>query len=645
MSGFFHRVSLLLLVLVFTTVPVFAQTSSEAKLSPPHIDAFPRMTTYLDVHDESGAFLHGLQPSDIRVLENGSPVPVLEFYETRPGVQVVLAVNPGDPFAIRNSQGVSRHDFVHDSLVNWAKSRRGSTIDDLSIMITDGLERSHFSDPIELIETLETYQFESSSAIVDLDLLFRALEVASDTAPQPGMERAVLFVTAPLEDDVSFSLQNLISRANQQGVHVSVWLVGSSSAFSTPQTDQLAELASQTGGGFYTFSGIETLPDIEQYLEPLRDIYHLAYESQITEGGTHNLQVEIQRANESIISSQVDFDFDLQPPEPVFLSPVVEIQRELPAGRRNILGDEFTPDELEPKEQSYEILIDFPDENVRPLKRTALFVDGDIVDENIEPPFESFTWDLRTYTTTGQHLLQVEATDKWGLEGYSIETLVDVEVNQPSPNLVGEFFNHWPVILGLFLLLSVAVIFLILILRGRIQPRFPRVPLGFRRGHPKTDADRQTPAEAEWDKGEVSGLRLSGWVNRLHWPKRRMAAKASVQLIPLSGVNDDGHILPIPIITEEVTFGRDPKQATFVLDNPSVEGLHARVTRDADGTYWLIDEGSVAGTWVNYRQITDKKITLEQDDLIHIGGVGFRFTQHEPQLTLKPVITLTEPQG
>jgi hypothetical protein len=645
MSGLLHRGGLFFLALLLVSVPAFAQTSADAKITPPIIDSFPRMTTYLDVHDENGAFIHGLEHTDIKVLENGSPVPVLEFYAVRPGVQTVFAVNPGASFAIRNSQGVSRYDFVRDSLTNWAKSRRGSTIDDLSIMITDGLERTHFSDPTELTETLEAYQFESTGDIVDLDLLFRAVEVASDTTPQPGLERTVLFVTAPLEDDISFSLQNLISRANQQGVHISVWLVASSSAFTTPQANQLAELANQTGGGFFAFSGVETLPNIEQYLEPLRDIYHLDYESMITKGGTHNLQVEIQNGDDSIVSPKVDFEFNLQPPDPVFISPVVEILRDIPADRSNLLGDELTPDELEPKKLSYEILIDFPDGNVRPLERTSLIVDGKVVDENTVAPFEYFIWDLSSYTTTGQHLLQVEAIDKWGLEGYSIETLVDIEVIQPSPNIGGELLSRWPAILGLIILLSAAVIFLILIIRGRIRPQMISVPLGFRRKLPNAAATRQSQAEAEKDDMDASGLRLSGWVNRLHWPQRRLVAKASVQLTPLSGSDDNNQVIPIPITAEEITIGRDPKQATFVLNDPSVEDLHARVIRDREGTFWLIDEGSVAGTWINYKQIADKKAALEQDDLIHIGRVGFRFTQREPQHVLKPVITLTEPQG
>lgn len=597
----------------------------------------------MDVHDERGAFIHGLELPELTVLENGNPAHVLEFYEIRPGVQSVFAVNPGTPFAIRNSQGISRYDFIRDALAKWANSRRGSTLDDLSIMVTDGPERTHFFDPLDLIEALEAYQFESQDEIVDLDLLSRAIEVASDATPKPGMERSVLFVTAPIEADISFSLQNLISRANQLGIHVSVWLVASTSAFSSPQSNQLAELASQTDGEFFAFSGIEELPDIEQYLGPLRDIYHLAYESNITEGGTQTLQVEIQHDGNSIRSPKMDFEFDLQPPHPLFVSPVVEILREPAAEGSNLLGDEFSPENLEPKEQIYEILIDFPDGNVRPLQRTTLYADGRIVDENTEAPFEYFTLDLNTYTTTGQHLLQVEAVDDWGLEGSSIETLIAVEVNQPQPNLIGELFSSWPIIIGLTLLLSTAAVFLVLIFRGRIQPRIIRVPLGFRRRKPSSAAIKQPTARAAEDKGETGGRRLSGLVNRLHWPQRRTVAKASVQLIPLSGMDEKNNTTPISITSEEVTFGREPTQATYVLDDPSIGDLHARMIRDIDDTYWLIDEGSVAGTWVNYQEITDERVPLEQDDLIHIGRIGFRFTRREPQYALRPVITTIEP--
>jgi pSer/pThr/pTyr-binding forkhead associated (FHA) protein len=64
--------------------------------------------------------------------------------------------------------------------------------------------------------------------------------------------------------------------------------------------------------------------------------------------------------------------------------------------------------------------------------------------------------------------------------------------------------------------------------------------------------------------------------------------------------------------------------------------------RKEDGSFRLVDEGSVAGTWVNYSSVSSDGVTLEHGDLIHIGRVNFRFTQRDPLRQRKPVITKEE---
>jgi pSer/pThr/pTyr-binding forkhead associated (FHA) protein len=56
-----------------------------------------------------------------------------------------------------------------------------------------------------------------------------------------------------------------------------------------------------------------------------------------------------------------------------------------------------------------------------------------------------------------------------------------------------------------------------------------------------------------------------------------------------------------------------------------VSGLHAQITRVAGGGYLIRDQGSVAGTWVNYEPVPAAGRSLEHGDLIHVGRVGLRF--------------------
>ncbi len=62
------------------------------------------------------------------------------------------------------------------------------------------------------------------------------------------------------------------------------------------------------------------------------------------------------------------------------------------------------------------------------------------------------------------------------------------------------------------------------------------------------------------------------------------------------------------------------------LDDPSVSGLHARIIRLANGDYIIKDQGSTAGTWVNYSLISDDGHILMHGDIISLGRVQYRFT-------------------
>lgn len=81
----------------------------------------------------------------------------------------------------------------------------------------------------------------------------------------------------------------------------------------------------------------------------------------------------------------------------------------------------------------------------------------------------------------------------------------------------------------------------------------------------------------------------------------------------------------IPLARQEITLGKDPQRATQVLDSPTVDDLHARLYRDDEGHFYLADQGSVAGTWINFAPVTTSGARLEHGDLIHIGKVMFRF--------------------
>ena len=75
-----------------------------------------------------------------------------------------------------------------------------------------------------------------------------------------------------------------------------------------------------------------------------------------------------------------------------------------------------------------------------------------------------------------------------------------------------------------------------------------------------------------------------------------------------------------------------------VLLDLSVEGVHAHLEREPGGSFRLSDEGSTAGTWVNYQPVPESGKILEHGDLVHFGRMGYRFVLRNPKQVRKPVL-------
>jgi hypothetical protein len=589
--------------------------------------------TYLDIRDADGNFVYDLEAGDVEVLEDSQSRTVSELNLLRPGAQLVLAINPGPAFGIRDAQGISRYDYLVQALQLWGSARRDANMDDLSVVAAEEVEATHLDRVEDWLSALDAYHLNEQIAVPNFDSLGRALEIAVDPTVRPGMGRAILLITALPDQDVAAGLQSLAARASQRGVRIFVWLVASAEQFSSSGATQLANMAVQTGGAFFPYSGVEVIPGLEDYLEPLRSAYFLAYDSGIATSGMHQLVINVRLQEQVISSIPHEFELEVLPPEIAFVSPRREITR-----RYSVEGS-TDPADLDPRIETYEALIAFPDGHARPIERATLYVDGKIADENTSSPFERFSWDLSEYITTGPHSLKVEVVDSLGLSSTSVDIPVQVNIDSPRINVATTFSRNRMMVAGLAVAMAGAVLLLVLILGGQIRPGLMRNLRKRRRRN--TDPVTQ-PVQV---KNEPAAARSTGWMNRLHWPQRRVPPKAFAYMARLVESDQSDGTPPIAITSEEITFGRDPLQSIQVIEDPSIEELHARLYREADGSFRLVDEGSTAGTWINYMPVSREGARLEHGDLVHIGGVSFRFSEREPERIRKPVITFEEPQA
>ena len=417
-------------------LPVRAQSRAEADLYPADVSAFPTISSFLDVFDASGRFVSGLKPEQVTVIEDGQQLAVKSLNESVVPMQLAVAINPGSILGLNDKSGLSRIDVIHDALAKWAEALPADVPDDMSLVSINGPILAHGSARDWRV-SLDTFQPDFRATTPNLQSLQVALEMVTVPPARVGMKRAVLFITPHMDDpDIAAQVQPLIDRAVQNRVRVFVWFTDTETYTATTSAAAFSALALQTGGAYFSATGTDPYPDPETYFAPLRRLYSLQYESMVKTGGAHTVSVDVRGQAGDIKSADQSFNVDLQPPNPIFVSPTLQIDRRPPA------DDPYNEKILLPTSQKISIIVEFPDGHKRSLVRTTLSVDGQVVAENKAAPFDTFTWDLSGYKISGEHKMVVEAVDSLNLSKSSMEIPVTVTVVE-APHGLSAFFGRY----------------------------------------------------------------------------------------------------------------------------------------------------------------------------------------------------------
>lgn len=595
------------LILLIPASQAGAQTAREISLSAPDLGNFPDITLYIDVNNREGGSITDLTADQITLKENGNEQELLDFQSLSPGIQLVAAFNISNSFAIQDIVGVSRFDYIKGSLLTWAAQQENSAPDNISILSNDGLEFSHIPEKADLTSILEDYDPAIRDTESNFNVLSQAISIASDPVDQPGMKRVVLFYTSQPTTEEFPAIDSLISQAADNQVLVYTILVSSPAFFSTAGAAKLQSLSADTGGLFLPFSGDEPLADLGQLLEPLRSTYLLDYRSQIVTSGTHTLEVTVESTLSPIVGVR-EFYLDVQPPNPIFVSPPREIVRELQEGSTN----DNSVQTYQPDNVSLDILLEFPDNHPRDLEELTFRVDGELVDRKTNPPYDLFIWDISMYDTSATHQLSLEAVDELGLSRLSVETPVRIEVIIPPPNFTSIIKANAPALAGLAVILLAGLALFIFISQGRIQPG---------------ETNIFQSVSMKWGK-LIKSKKLIKKINLGNKLVSQESTASQVKPYRLIAINDiSQRIFPEPIRVDksEIRIGSSVPGNGIQIQHPSVIEQHAAVTAMEDGTIQITDLGSTAGTWINYQQIeTGKPQFLKDGDIIHIGEAIFR---------------------
>jgi hypothetical protein len=618
-------------LLAVTQTLARAQTEAYAEITAIEARTFPQVSALVDVFAADGEFMAGLEPAKITVYEDSQPRPVDALTESSVPVQMVVAVNPGPALAVRDGTGVARFTRAVDALGAWADAQPEDSQDDLSLVSLSGSLISHASAK-DWFVSLDSFKPDFRSTTPNLQSLAIALDTVNAPASQSGMKRAILFITPHMDDpNIDNAITPFIQQAIDTKVRVFIWFIDGDSQFNSPSANAFRMLAQQTNGSFFAFSGTETFPDPDLYFAPLRNIYSLTYTSALTTGGDHTLSLSVDTADGQITTLTRNFSMDVQPPNPIFVSPPLQITRQPPA-------DDPYADELTPSEQLIEILVEFPDGHARDLKRTVLYVDGQVVDENTTEPFETFIWELGAYDASGQHEIVAEVEDVLGLSKSSMGIPITMTVVQP-PRGTRALFGRYSSYIVMGAIGLAGLLLLGILLRGRVSILLSRRRRASRQRmeDPLTQpviAVTEPPASAT-KKSKTQPRKM---IEKFQSKPSRVVVEAPAYLTRLTNGGEPASAVPIPLAEKDMTFGTDPVQSKRVLDDPSISPLHARIKQMEDGDFIIYDHGSIAGTWVNYEPITREGHRLAHGDRIHFGQLVYRFDLNKPPAVSEPKI-------
>jgi len=585
---------LVCLLLLTVVLPTAAQTGGQVLVLPPDASTFPEITLHFDVFADDGAFVQNLSSSDLVILENSQQVQLEQLTQETTGVNFAVAYNTGPTLANRYA-GQSRFAMLQARLLEWANNQPSETVDRFSLMTNTGMQAVESASPMEWSRVIIDFQPDLLNETPSLTSINNAIDAVN--AADGSRKRVVLFITPPASDMQINGLRDLTSRAVQMDIRIHVWQIGPPDMANTEGGQALQEMAATTGGTYLTFSGSEGLPDIDTYLEPLRHHYTARYRSAIQNTGDHTLQLQVATDNGLLLSAEHTISLIVQPPNPMFMAPPAHIERQwqTPDG-----GGEPV---LLPDGQPIAIFVEFPDGHPRALSAARLFVDGQLEQELTSPPFDAFTWNLKSYTSNASHELQVEVVDSQGLTAKSIVMPVQVDVEETPLGFTRRMVTNlsWrEALIGVGGLVGVGA----LITGGNLVWR------KFKQRY-RNKATSKPAGHLLRDKSA--------------WPRLTDGSLAPARLVRLDPTTQksigSGDII---LLRRSLALGRAE------VDEPSVGERHARIWADAGGRFMIKDAGSVAGTWVNLTPTPEQGLKLHHGDLVNFGSALFRFEEAHP---------------
>jgi len=405
--------------------------SSPVRVSITNLDysKFPTIEVHAQVLDYADVTVNSLNPSDILLLEDNIP----QSFDTRTegaGTQVAFALDMGKGLLSAGATGNSRIGEMKNILTDYVNQMEEG--DQISIFFVAG-------DRTATILNLES-NAEVIRAAIDrinppatspealeksfgLNAVYSALE---DLGRAKNFKtQAVIFLSGGIQQD-SENLDKLEKVANNQGIPIHTVLVRPSETGST--APPMRDLAYFTKGVYVHYL---TPTDINSVFKALTNKgmqYVFSYRS--TSKTTAERLIEVKLSSGGAASGDsAKYAVNLVPAEVTITQPS--------SGTRFLRKSEdaeMSMDAVEPTTAIVSGYAVFSDNHPRNIKTAELIIDGKSLSILTDPGTEwDFSWDLRPYSSPGEHSPQliIKVVDELGMESTSNPVVASVAVEVP----------------------------------------------------------------------------------------------------------------------------------------------------------------------------------------------------------------------
>lgn len=612
---------------------------------------FPQVQVYAQITGVG----ERLPASAFSLTEGTRPVPNLNAQPVDAPLQIVFALDANAAFRSRDINGISRLDDIKTGLLNFVQNtaQMQEGVDDVSILTADGVVAAHLNTRPALAAVTQAFTATFGGSANPEALFTEALALATESAPQPYTQRAVVWFSNGLRtppDDWAV-------RARTAGVVVHTVYVGPAGSEATTGAQNVQRLAQQSGGRAVILRGAASLAPLFEAMHATRPHYALTYRSVISQTGQYPLTVQVNLPNADPLTLTGTLRVRVEPPlvevvgVPGFIAPNVAVS-------------------------SYpmQALVSFPDGRRRAVTQVALWVDGALAYTTASPE-DVLVWSVAPTSQTLTSTVWVQVTDELGLVGESRRWEVVRPGAQAFTGTQAAPWEHalarlqtltwaqWAAMAGGLVLLVTALGVwrwwqgrarrpaVTATGRARQVRRLPKVLLQGSDdtipGAPVTSDPRLQAAAGEAAtrpnaplpvKREPARVRPAlPQMPHLTLPQLKTAPRRALTPPPTTPGPayfesiEDGIVRPdIELNREVITLGRDPALAEVVFDDRTVSRLHARVVQTSPGVFQIYDVTSTTGTWVNAQAINGAGHTLQPGDVVTLGRVQLRFCVRPP---------------